>query len=184
MDGKEDGVAAMAATDQGFDPAAYLQYNSTPPRADFENNDSVLLWKMGCLHRAFTEGDVSGELLVDIGSGPTLVNRQELKRWLKNAEDSALDWTPFLKHTCKLEGRQPSAWTEKAARLRSVVSDVLYVDVHIPQPLDPGALPPAGADCLVSCFCLEASSPDLAAFNRALGHMKVLLRSGGHLLLI
>ena len=71
-------------------------------------------------------GDVSGELLVDIGSGPTLyqvmsgcevfnkviltdfldVNRQELKRWLRNAEDSALDWTPFLKHTCKLEGRQ------------------------------------------------------------------------------
>ncbi|KAI9515906.1 hypothetical protein NQZ68_020434 [Dissostichus eleginoides] len=78
----------------------------------------------------------------------------------------------------------PSAWTEKAARLRSVVSDVLYVDVHSPQPLDPGALPPAGADCLVSCFCLEASSPDLAAFNRALGHMKVLLRPGGHLLLI
>ncbi|KAK5886326.1 hypothetical protein CesoFtcFv8_017372 [Champsocephalus esox] len=73
MDGKEDGVAAMAATDQGFDSAAYLQYNYTPPRADFENNDSVLLWKMGCLHRAFTEGDVSGELLVDIGSGPTLV---------------------------------------------------------------------------------------------------------------
>ncbi|KAK1893532.1 Phenylethanolamine N-methyltransferase [Dissostichus eleginoides] len=119
MDGKEDGVAAMAATYQGFDPAAYLQYNYTPPRADFENKDSVFLWKMGCLHRAFTEGDVSGELLVDIGSGPTLyqvmsgcevfnkviltdfleVNRQELKRWLRNAEDSALDWTPFLKHT-------------------------------------------------------------------------------------
>ncbi|KAK5857436.1 hypothetical protein PBY51_010684 [Eleginops maclovinus] len=95
------------------------------------------------------------------------VNRQEQRRWLRNDEGCALDWTPFLQHVCNLEGRQPSAWTEKAARLRSVVSDVLFVDVPRPHPLDPGALPPAGVDCLVSCFCLEASSPDLAAFTRA-----------------
>ena len=56
--------------------------------------------------------------------------------------------------------------------------------MHRPQPLAPGALPSAGADCLVSCFCLEAASPDLAAFTRALGHIKGLLKTGGHLLLI
>lgn len=54
---KEDGVAAMAACYQGFDPAAYLQYNYTPPRADFERQDSIVPWKLGCLHRAFTEGE-------------------------------------------------------------------------------------------------------------------------------
>jgi len=76
------------------------------------------------------------------------------------------------------------AWSEKAARLRAVVSDVLPIDVHCPQPLAPGALPPPGADCLVSCFCLESVSPDLDAFTRALGHIGGLLRPGGHLLLI
>lgn len=48
----------------------------------------------------------------------------------------------------------------------------------------PDALPSAGADCLVSSFCLESVSPNLAAFNRALGHIGRLLRPGGHLLLI
>lgn len=79
----------------------------------------------------------------------------------------------------------PSAWTEKAARLRSVVSDILPIDVHLPRPLHPDSqLPTAGADCLVSCFCLESVSPDLASFTRALGHIRGLLRPGGHLLLI
>ncbi|CAL8282078.1 unnamed protein product [Merluccius merluccius] len=200
----EDGVAAMAACYAGFDPAAYLQYNYTAPRADFTRRDSIVPWKLGCLHRAFTEGDISGGLLVDVGSGPTLyqvlsgceiferlvltdfleVNRRELKRWLQDQGKSSLDWTPYLQHVCKLEGRGALAWSEKASRLRAVVSDVLPIDVHRPQPLAPGALPSPGADCLVSCFCLESVSPDLDAFTRALGHIGGLLRPKGHLILI
>ena len=65
-----------------------------------------------------------------------------------------------------------------------MVSDVLPIDVHHQCPLTTGAVPTCGADCLVSCFCLESVSPDLAAFTRALGHMSSLLRPGGHLLLI
>ncbi|XP_051926836.1 phenylethanolamine N-methyltransferase [Hippocampus zosterae] len=202
--GTENGVAAMAACYQRFDPAAYLQYNYTPPRADFDRKDSIVPWKLACLHRAFTEGDMSGELLVDIGSGPTLyqvlsgcevfnevvltdfleANRKELRRWLQGDETCSLDWTPYLQHVCKLEGRRASAWTEKAAKLRQAITDILPIDVHRPQPLDPRVLPSAGADCLVSCFCLESVSPDLAAFTRALGHIGKLLRPGGHLLLI
>ncbi|XP_039645098.1 phenylethanolamine N-methyltransferase-like [Perca fluviatilis] len=199
--GAENGVASCY---QGFDPAAYLQNYYTPPLADLERKDSIMPWKLACLHRAFTEGDVSGELLVDIGSGPTLyqvmsgcevfnkvlltdfleVNRQELRRWLQDEGGCSLDWTPFLQHVCKLEGRRPSAWTEKAAKLRQVIMDIVPIDVHCPQPLALDALPSAGADCLVSCFCLESASPDLAAFTRALGNIGRLLRPGGHLLLI
>ncbi|CAL9699581.1 unnamed protein product [Knipowitschia caucasica] len=199
----ESGVAAMAVTYQKFDPAAYLQYNYTSPRADFERQDSVVPWKLACLHRAFTEGDIEGDLLIDVGSGPTLyqvlsgceifnkvlltdfveANRQELKRWLQG-EGGSLDWTPYIQHVCKLEGRSPCTWKEKAARLREVVSDVLPIDVHQAQPLAPEGLPPQGADCLVSCFCLESVSPDLDTFTKALGHISTLLRPGGHLLLI
>uniref|UniRef100_A0AAQ6IKM3 Phenylethanolamine N-methyltransferase n=1 Tax=Anabas testudineus TaxID=64144 RepID=A0AAQ6IKM3_ANATE len=200
--GAESGIAAMAACYQRFDPASYLKYNYTPPRADFERKDSIVPWKLACLHRAFTE-DVSGELLVDIGSGPTLyqvlsgcevfnkviltdfleINRQELRRWLRDEGGYNLDWTPYMEYVCKLEGRR-YAWSEKAAKLRKVVKDVLPIDVHCPQPMAPDALPSGGADCLVSSFCLESVSPDLAAFNRALGHIGSLLRPGGHLLLI
>uniref|UniRef100_H2LWF0 Phenylethanolamine N-methyltransferase n=1 Tax=Oryzias latipes TaxID=8090 RepID=H2LWF0_ORYLA len=75
-------------------------------------------------------------------------------------------------------------WTEKAAKLRQVITDVVPIDVHCSQPLAPDVLPPSGADCLVSCFCLESVSPDLPSFTRALGHTRKLLRPGGHLLLI
>lgn len=61
---------------------------------------------------------------------------------------------------------------------------MLPVDIHHPLPIAQDALPPSGADCLVSCFCLESASPDLATFTRALGHIGKLLRHGGHLLLI
>uniref|UniRef100_A0A671KKS9 Phenylethanolamine N-methyltransferase n=2 Tax=Sinocyclocheilus anshuiensis TaxID=1608454 RepID=A0A671KKS9_9TELE len=77
-----------------------------------------------------------------------------------------------------------SAWAEKATRLRSVVSDVLPVDVHQSFPLSPEFLPPSGADCLVSSFCLESVSHDLLSFNHALGHISSLLKKGGYLLLI
>lgn len=83
-----------------------------------------------------------------------------------------------------LTGHSPSAWREKAAKLRQVITDVLPIDVHRTQPLDLDALPPAGADCLVSCFCLESVSPDLVTFTKALGHIQRLLKPGGHLLLI
>lgn len=73
-----------------------------------------------------TPADVSGGLLVDIGAGPTLyqvlsgcevfdkviltdfleVNRQELRRWLHKKGGCSLDWTPYLQHVCKLEGRR------------------------------------------------------------------------------
>lgn len=58
--GKETGVAAMAACYEKFDPAAYLQYNYTPPRADFSRKDSIVPWKLACLHRALTEGKEMG----------------------------------------------------------------------------------------------------------------------------
>lgn len=54
--GTDSKVAAMANCYKGFDPAAYLQYNYKPPRANLDRKDSPVSWKMGCLHRAFTEG--------------------------------------------------------------------------------------------------------------------------------
>lgn len=64
MEGKgtENGLAAMAACYKKFDPAAYLQYNYTPPRADFGRKDSIVPWKLACLHRAFNEGERIGGL--------------------------------------------------------------------------------------------------------------------------
>lgn len=69
-------------------------------------------------------GEVCGRTLIDVGSGPTIyqllsacdhfeevvatdfleVNREELQRWVRG-EPGAFDWSPFIQHVCKIEGR-------------------------------------------------------------------------------
>ncbi|XP_059852996.1 phenylethanolamine N-methyltransferase [Delphinus delphis] len=110
------------------------------------------------------------------------VNRQELGLWLRD-EPGAFDWSVYSQHVCLIEGKGESC-QEKECQLRARVKRILPIDVHQPQPLGAGSLAPLPADALVSTFCLEAVSPDLASFQRALDHITTLLRPGGHLLLI
>lgn len=69
-------------------------------------------------------GEVSGQALIDIGSGPTIyqllsacahfeditmtdfleVNRQELGLWLRE-EPGAFDWSVYSQHACLIEGK-------------------------------------------------------------------------------
>uniref|UniRef100_G1PR98 Phenylethanolamine N-methyltransferase n=2 Tax=Myotis lucifugus TaxID=59463 RepID=G1PR98_MYOLU len=185
-----------------FEPGAYLRNNYAPPRGDLRAADGVGPWKLRCLAQTFATGEVSGHTLIDIGSGPTVyqllsacahfeditmtdfleVNRQELGLWLRE-EPGAFDWSGYSRHVCLIEDKGES-WQEKERQLRVRVKRVLPIDVHQPQPLGAGSLAPLPADALVSTFCLEAVSPDLASFQRALDHITTLLRPGGHLLLI
>lgn len=196
------GLAEVASAYQRFEPRAYLRNNYAPPRGDLSRPDGVGPWKLGCLARTFATGEVSGRTLIDIGSGPTIyqllsacahfeditmtdfleVNRQELGLWLRE-EPGAFDWSVYSQHVCLIEDKGES-WQEKERQLRARVKRILPVDVHQPQPLGAGSGAPLPADALVSTFCLEAVSPDLASFQRALGHITSLLRPGGHLLLI
>ncbi|KAB0398635.1 hypothetical protein E2I00_013882, partial [Balaenoptera physalus] len=188
----DPGRAAVASAYQRFEPRAYLRNNYAPPRGDLSSPDGVGPWKLRCLAQTFATGEVSGRTLIDIGSGPTIyqllsacahfdditmtdfleVNRQELGLWLRD-EPGAFDWSSNSE-SCQ----------EKECQLRARVKRILPIDVHQPQPLGAGSLAPLPADALVSAFCLEAVSPDLASFQRALDHITTLLRPGGHLLLI
>lgn len=69
-------------------------------------------------------GEICGRTLIDVGSGPTIyqllsacdhfeeivatdylaVNREELGRWARG-EPGTFDWSPFIRHVCKIEGR-------------------------------------------------------------------------------
>ncbi|NXC10120.1 PNMT methyltransferase, partial [Orthonyx spaldingii] len=73
-------------------------------------------------------------------------------------------------------------WQDKQRRLRQRLRRILPIDVHRPEPLGVPLRPPA--DALLSAFCLEAVSPDRAAFQRALTHVGNLLRPGGHAVLL
>ncbi|KAM9801313.1 phenylethanolamine N-methyltransferase-like [Neosynchiropus ocellatus] len=202
MDAEHQALAE--AYKQAFDAAEFLRYNYTYPRADFSDEDSLCVWMLKNLHRAFTEGDIKGGVLLDIGSGPAIyqvmaaceifdkvimsdfleVNCNELKNWFQKNGKSSLDWSPFFQYACKLEGRQPSAWKDKAAQLRKVVKDIVHIDVHLPQPVRADVVPPEGADCILSCYCLDCVCLNMSTYSRDLGHVVSLLKPGGHFLII
>ncbi|XP_068118340.1 phenylethanolamine N-methyltransferase isoform X1 [Hyperolius riggenbachi] len=171
---------------------------------EFRQDNSDLVHKNGTKQALLLEhlqGEIKGKILVDIGSGPTIyqllsafehfkevimtdyleVNREELQKWLKN-EPGKFDWSPYFEHVCKLEGKG-EPWQNKEKRLRERVARVIPVDVHQPCPLGQ-ELSNGSVDCLVSSFCLEACSPHLEAFQKALEHVVGLLKPHGHFLWI
>ncbi|NXS31041.1 PNMT methyltransferase, partial [Pomatostomus ruficeps] len=186
-----------------FDPRAYLRNNYLPPRADFSSEEFVVPWKLRCLAETFASGEIRGRTLIDVGSGPTIyqllsacdhfeeivatdylaVNREELGQWARG-EPGAFDWSPFIQHVCKIEGRGYGGTKRARGERRGAPGGgrILPIDVHRPEPLGAPLRPPA--DALLSAFCLEAVSPDRAAFVRALAHVGNLLRPGGHALLL
>ncbi|XP_069470323.1 indolethylamine N-methyltransferase-like [Ambystoma mexicanum] len=181
-----------------FDPKDYMDtyFNKT---SGLFMDDHYLKFILTHLHNTFSSGDVKGDTLIDIGSGPTIYqimsaceafkeiiatdfsekNHQEYKRWLHN-EPGAFDWSHVGEMVCKLEGDR-SRWTDKEKKIRAAVKQVLKCDVLESNPLDPVVLPKV--DCLLSLLCLEAASKDCDTFYCALQNITTLLKVGGHLVL-
>ena len=85
---------------------------------------------------------------MDIGSGPTLyqvlsgcevfkkilltdfleVNRDELRHWLQDDGACSLDWTPYLQHVCKLEGRR---YGENPRQLQALEDSAIKIAVFM-----------------------------------------------------
>ncbi|XP_020654973.3 phenylethanolamine N-methyltransferase [Pogona vitticeps] len=196
-----NGVAAVAKSYQTFNPRAYLQNNYMPPRANFTSEEFAVPWKLRCLADAFATGEIHGHTIIDIGTGPTIyqllsacdyfeeivatdyleVNRAEIYSWVHGNDSGAFDWSPYIQHVCRIEGKG-EPWKEKEQKLKKKLTKILPIDVHQPKPL--GFVLSKPADALVSAFCLEAVSPDRPSFDRALRNVTTLLKPGGHFLMI
>ncbi|XP_059563801.1 nicotinamide N-methyltransferase [Myotis daubentonii] len=182
-----------------FNPRDYLEkYYSFGSTQSAENQILRLLLKK--LFNIFCVAGVKGDLLIDIGSGPTIYqllsacesfktiiatdytdqNLQELEKWLKK-EPGAFDWSPVVTYVCELEGNRVKG-QEKEEKLRRAVKQVLKCDVTQSRPLGAASLPLA--DCLLSTLCLDAACPDLPTYRTALRNLSSLLKPGGHLVLV
>uniref|UniRef100_A0A8C6QIP6 Nicotinamide N-methyltransferase n=1 Tax=Nannospalax galili TaxID=1026970 RepID=A0A8C6QIP6_NANGA len=121
-----------------FNPRDYLEnYYSFGSRHCAENE--ILKHLLKSLFKIFCLGGVKGDLLIDIGSGPTIYqllsacesfreiiatdytdqNLQELQKWLKK-EPGAFDWSPVVTYVCDLEGNRIKG-PEKEEKLRQAV---------------------------------------------------------------
>uniref|UniRef100_A0A8C5WW90 Nicotinamide N-methyltransferase n=1 Tax=Laticauda laticaudata TaxID=8630 RepID=A0A8C5WW90_LATLA len=181
-----------------FVPKDFLESYYTLSSGNNAESD-FLIFFLKNLHKIFTSGDIKGDTLVDIGSGPSIYhflfacesfreiiatdytdqNREEMQRWLRK-EPGAFDWTPIMKYVCELEG-DGEKWPEKEEKVRRAIKQVLKCDVTKPKPLAPVVLPPA--DCLMSSLCLETACKDIPTYQSALKHISSLVKPGGHLIL-
>ncbi|KAM9299368.1 nicotinamide N-methyltransferase-like [Gastrophryne carolinensis] len=181
-----------------FNPVDYYKtyYNPAEGKALTEWTDFALK----VLHDTFKKGCVEGDTLIDIGSGPTIYqllsacevfnniipsdylpqNIAELQKWFKK-QPGALDWTPYIKQVCELEGNRISC-EEKAEKLRSKVKQILRCDVLKKNPFEP--LNVAPADCVLSSLCLEGPCKDMETFTAAITHLRDLVKPGGHLVIL
>ncbi|XP_043846520.1 nicotinamide N-methyltransferase-like [Dromiciops gliroides] len=182
-----------------FNPRTYLQtYYTFGPGPS--NESQILMHILKKLSETFSSGRVKGDLLIDIGTGPTIYqllsacesfkeivasdysdhNREEFNHWLKK-EPEAFDWSSVVKYVCELEGDREK-WTEKEEKLRKRVKQVLKCDITQSQPLDPVSLPQA--DCLLVTYCLESACKDLPTYDQALKNLSSLLKPGGFLVIL
>ncbi|XP_058400482.1 nicotinamide N-methyltransferase [Diceros bicornis minor] len=182
-----------------FNPRDYLEkYYNFGSSHSAENK--ILRHLLKNLFKIFCLDGLKGDLLIDIGSGPTIYqllsacesfkeiiatdytdqNLQELEKWLKK-EPGAFDWSPVVTYVCELEGNRVKG-PEKEEKLRRAVKQVLKCDVTQSRPLGAVSLPLA--DCLLSTLCLDAACPDLPAFCTALKNLGSLLKPGGFLVIV
>ncbi|ELW67934.1 indolethylamine N-methyltransferase [Tupaia chinensis] len=179
-----------------FDPSVYVR-TYYPFDAGNTAENEILKFSLENLFHTFSAGGVGGDILIDIGTGPTIYqllsaceafreiiatdyaeqNLREVQRWLRK-EPGAHDWSPVVQYVCELEGDR-SKWQEKEARLRRTVTRLLKCDVTKPHPLGPAQVPPA--DCVLSLLALESACPDVDAYRAAIRGLVSLLKPGGHL---
>ncbi|KFO31563.1 indolethylamine N-methyltransferase [Fukomys damarensis] len=179
-----------------FDPKDYLETYYAFDSGTMAENE-ILKFNLENLFQTFTAGGVCGNLLIDIGTGPTIYqllsacevfseiitsdyseqNLRELEKWLRK-EPGAYDWSPAAKYVCELEGDR-HRWQEKEARLRKTITRLLKCDVTQPHPLGSAQVPPA--DCVLTLLTLESACPSVDAYRAAVRGLVGLLKPGGHL---
>ncbi|XP_010969600.2 indolethylamine N-methyltransferase [Camelus bactrianus] len=181
-----------------FDPQDYLKTYYAFDSGTVAENE-ILKFNLKNLFQTFSSGGVGGDILIDIGSGPTIYqllsaceafreiivsdyteqNLWELEKWLKK-EPGAYDWSPAVQYVCELEGDR-SRCQEKEARLRRTVTRILKCDVTQPHPLAPAQVPPA--DCVLTLLAMECACPDADTYWAAIRRLVSLLKPGGHLVM-
>jgi phenylethanolamine N-methyltransferase len=175
-----------------WDPQGYLrQYYSTPYIPT--DSQAVLQFLIDLLSRRAAPC----RRAVDFGCGPALysaialapyvqelhladylpANLREVQRWL-NDEPGAHDWDVYFRGILELEtGQKPTAEQVAArkAELRRKITVLREADIRQPHPLGL----PQTYDLVVSCFCVEAVSPNRRDWETFLGHLSSLVPTGG-----
>ncbi|XP_063798072.1 nicotinamide N-methyltransferase-like [Pseudophryne corroboree] len=182
----------------GFDSRDYLEsYFSNKPDKGFE--DDSLRFPMECLHRAFSEGHIKGDLLIDISSGSLIHHLytasgyfkeilvlkcseqciMELNKWI-NTHTGAFDWSHIMEYIKCTEGNSDQC-QDKDIMLKTAITKIMKCDIDNENLTDPEVLPPA--DCVISTLMLDFISKDQDDYISNFRKFVKLLKPEGYLIL-
>ncbi|XP_077995634.1 indolethylamine N-methyltransferase-like [Glandiceps talaboti] len=184
---------------QNFDANTYLEQYYSNPDGNPEEAGLLRFW-LQSLHEIFAKDGVSGDRLIDIGSGPCIHhlvsactkfnevicceyvedNRNAIKRWLNN-DVGAFNWKPIIKYVCELEGH--SNVEDRETRLRSTIKDVVPCDVNKTNPTEPHEFS-SQFDCLLTCLTIEAACLTEDQWKQAVKNIATYIKPGGTIIQI
>ncbi|XP_063797913.1 indolethylamine N-methyltransferase-like [Pseudophryne corroboree] len=173
-------------------------YLSSKP--DMVFRDDSIKFPMECLHRAFSEGHIKGDLLIDISYGsfihhlytPSEYFKQilvlkcseqcimELNKWI-NTLTGAFDWSHIIEYIKCLEGNSDQC-QDKDMTLKTEITKIMKCDIDNENLTDPEVLPPA--DCVISIGMLDIVSKDQDDYINNFKKFVKLLKPEGYLILI
>ncbi|XP_063797894.1 nicotinamide N-methyltransferase-like [Pseudophryne corroboree] len=183
----------------GFDSRELLEtYFSNKQEMGFL--DDTMKFPMECLHRAFKEGHIKGDLLIDISIGSFIHHLyiasgffkqilvlkcseqciMELNRWI-NTRTGAFDWSHMMTYMKYLEGNSDLC-QDKDITLKTAITKIMKCDIDKENLTDPEVLPPA--DCVISAWMLDAISKDQDDYIKNLRNFIKLLKPEGYLILV
>ncbi|XP_063797906.1 nicotinamide N-methyltransferase-like [Pseudophryne corroboree] len=182
----------------GIDSREQLEtYLSNKP--DMAFGDDTIKFPMECLHRAFSEGHIKGDLLIDISYGsfihhlytPSGYFKQiivlkcseqcimELNKWI-NTRTGAFDWSHIMPYIKCTEGNSDQS-QDKDMTLKMAITKIMKCDIDNENLTDPEVLPPA--DCVISVAFLEFISKDQDDYINNFRKFVKLLKPEGYLIL-
>ncbi|XP_013419727.1 nicotinamide N-methyltransferase [Lingula anatina] len=191
-------VYSGADYDVLFEPDVYLsdQYS------DFvTSSSSEITAIMNRLHEVYSTGNIKGQRLLDIGTGPSLVNlisasrcfeeiylsdfstanRDALKKWQKKEERETWSWESFFRHVAKLEGNEDS-WNSLQDEFRDKTKAVYFCDVNNANPLSPVDTSPF--DTITTSYCLETACQNEGEYRQAMKNVASLLKPRGYFIML
>lgn len=158
-----------------------------------KSNQDLYFSIINNLHKAFSRVDVSGEWLLDVGTGPSLYtsflasrkfknivlsdisesNREELVKWTSGDVESH-DWSDTLKY---IEQVEANSLKFIEARTRDAIRAIVRIDVLDDDPL--GKTWFQRFDCILTSLCLESACRDLESYEKSLKSLTRLLKPNG-----
>jgi len=181
-----------------FDPEWYLStYYDTIEGVEEEGNLCIFIHKW--YHQVFNNGNLKGESLLDLGTGPMISTILTSSRYVKHIDlsDFALqnlailnDWKKgkreLVQEITKWEmkiSKDERALNIRNNEVREKVKNIRRVDVNKPELfVDDLPVPDQKYDIINTSLCLEAATKSTNQYLAAVQNLSKYLKSGGHIM--